>query len=277
MKFHPRSDWGARSPEHRSSIGDVLGCTVHWHGPGLGAYDHGDCPGLVRSMQDFHMDSNGWSDLGYSLVCCRHGHVYEGRGIGVRGAHAGTSDIGGNDRWYGVQAMIGQGDTITAELLAGLVDAIAYCRRGGAGGRINGHRDHHATDCPGDQLYAWAHGSPMEDDDMPSAQEVADALLDTPIEMLDGRMWKVRYVLANLEKDTDLIPKRVLNADMVPKYDVAYSEQNMENNPTITLKYGVAQAVANGAKAEDAVGALEERMTAYEEKLDMILQKLEEA
>lgn len=68
MKFHPRSDWGAREPEHRSSIGDVYGCTVHWHGPGLGAYDHGDCSGLVRSMQDFHMDSNGWSDLGYNLL-----------------------------------------------------------------------------------------------------------------------------------------------------------------------------------------------------------------
>lgn len=204
MKFHSRSDWGARAPEHRSSIGDVYGCTVHWHGPGLGPYDHGGCPGLVRSMQDFHMDSNGWSDIGYNFLVCRHGHMYEGRGLGTRGAHAGTSNIGGNDRWYGVQAMVGQGDTITAELFAGLVDAIAYCRRNGAGNQVNGHRDHHATECPGDELYAWAHGSPMEDD-MPSAQEIAQAVWEynIPSGQEDNPEWWAQTFLRNIERDTD--------------------------------------------------------------------------
>lgn len=179
MQFHPRADWGAREPDDRNSIGEVYGCSIHWHGPGLGAYTHGECAGIVRSMQDYHMDQLGWDDLGYSLVACRHGHVYEGRGLGVQGAHAGESDIGGNEHWYGVQAMVGEGDDIPATLLQGLQDAINYCRQqGGAGNRVNGHRDHHATQCPGDELYEWATSHPMrgfttsEEDDLPSVKDV---------------------------------------------------------------------------------------------------------
>lgn len=169
MEFHSRSDWGARSPEGRSSIGSVYGCTVHWNGPSIGDLDHSRCDDIMRGFQDYHMDSNGWSDIGYNFVVCQHGHVYEGRGIGISGAHAGSSDIGGNDHWYGIQAMVGQGDAQPDALFAGLRDAINHCRQNGAGNRINGHRDHHATACPGDELHNWAHGSPMsgygEEDD----------------------------------------------------------------------------------------------------------------
>jgi len=152
-----RSEWGARAPRSTASIGSVYGVTVHWNGPGLGTYRHSACAGLVRAMQDHHMDTNGWADIGYNALACRHGSIFEGRGLHVLGAHAGASNIGGNTHWYGLQGMVGSGDPITPDLLRGLKEAIGWFRANGAGSRVNGHRDHHATECPGAYLYRWAH------------------------------------------------------------------------------------------------------------------------
>lgn len=170
MRFVSRTQWGARAPRSKSRIGSVYGVTVHWNGPGLGAGGHDTCAGEVRAIQKHHMDDEGWADIGYNALACRHGYVFEGRGLGVLGAHAGESSIGGNAHWYGLQAMVGTGDHTTRELYQALKDAIGWFRRGGAGGKVNGHRDHHPTECPGGELYRWAHSDltiPDLEDDMP--------------------------------------------------------------------------------------------------------------
>lgn len=171
MRFVSRSEWGARAPDYRSSIGDVHGCTIHWNGPSVGRLRHPECDDIVRSFQRYHMDSHGWSDIGYNFVVCQHGYVFEGRGLGVRGAH--EEDL--NAHWYGIQAMVGRGDPIPDALYGGLRDAIAYCRANDGGDRINAHRDADATTCPGDELYVWAHSQPMRDqeDDMPDPGDIA--------------------------------------------------------------------------------------------------------
>ena len=44
------------------------------------------------------MDSNGWSDIGYSFLVGGDGNVYEGRGFNIQGAHtSGYNSVG-----YGV-------------------------------------------------------------------------------------------------------------------------------------------------------------------------------
>ena len=49
-------------------------------------------------MQNYHMDSNGWCDIGYSFAIGGDGEVYEGRGWNHVGAHTG----GFNSVGYGV-------------------------------------------------------------------------------------------------------------------------------------------------------------------------------
>ena len=49
-------------------------------------------------MQNYHMDSNGWCDIGYSFAIGGDGEVYEGRGWNHVGAHT----YGFNDVGYGV-------------------------------------------------------------------------------------------------------------------------------------------------------------------------------
>lgn len=182
------------------------GCTIHWNGPGMGKYAHKNCDNRLRSMEQYHVEGNGWAGIGYNLIVCRHGHIFEGRGKGRVGAHAGASQIGGNSRWYGIQAMIGTGDEVTPELKQGLKDAVKLCQKWGAGTKINGHRDHHATDCPGDELYRWVrNGMPLanvpkprepiplpEEEDMQDYTSLADSGT-TPVKVPAGEWVDISY------------------------------------------------------------------------------------
>jgi N-acetylmuramoyl-L-alanine amidase len=49
-----------------------------------------ECAAIVRSYQDYHMDSKGWNDIGYNFLVGEDGNVYEGRGWETVGAHAPT-------------------------------------------------------------------------------------------------------------------------------------------------------------------------------------------
>ena len=101
MRLVPRLAWRARPPRARRRIpGPVEGVAIHWEGPPLGSFPHSLCAGKVRAIQRFHMDARGWDDIAYSAVVCPHGHVFEGRWIGIRTAANGTSY--GNNRYYAV-------------------------------------------------------------------------------------------------------------------------------------------------------------------------------
>ncbi|CAG9857852.1 unnamed protein product [Phyllotreta striolata] len=45
------------------------------------------CVFITRYIQTFHMESNGWSDIGYNFLIGGDGSVYEGRGWQFEGAH----------------------------------------------------------------------------------------------------------------------------------------------------------------------------------------------
>lgn len=159
MKFVPRAEWGAAYAQGNGPIpGPVLGVTCHWEGPHMGDFAHDRCAAKLRVIERFHATVRGWAGIAYNLVACPHGYVFEGRGAGIRSAANGTSSIGGNDQWYAVCYLGGVDDGFTAEGRAGFADAITYLRQHGAGHQVNGHRDHHPTECPGAEIYAWAHG-----------------------------------------------------------------------------------------------------------------------
>lgn len=163
MQLITRAQWGAR-PRGAGSITPFTprGVTIHWEGAGWAwPWAHSTCDDKVRQIQAYHMDVREWSDIAYNFLACPHGYVFEGRGLNRRSSANGTWDA--NTWWYAVQCMWGSksGSAPQALLVAGR-DAIDYCRsEGGAGTELRGHRDMQSTDCPGDQLYAWAHqGAP---------------------------------------------------------------------------------------------------------------------
>ncbi|WP_182886114.1 N-acetylmuramoyl-L-alanine amidase [Microbispora sp. H10885] len=154
-----RADWGARSPRGSySSLASTRGVKVHYTGgrvdPGI-VRDHAKCVAMVKSIQNFHMDGNGWLDIGYSMVACPHRKVFVGRGPGHLPAANGP---GLNSGHYAVLGLVGNAGLVqpTDGILHAILDAVEYLRaKGGAGKEIKGHRDGYSTDCPGDALYAW--------------------------------------------------------------------------------------------------------------------------
>ncbi|MEO5877568.1 MAG: peptidoglycan recognition family protein [Streptosporangiaceae bacterium] len=159
MKLVRRSQWGARAPRVQPSfLASTRGVKVHYTGDNMDPRlkdDHDRCAPRVRSIQDGHMDGNGWNDIGYSFVVCPHGYVYEARGLHHLPAANGP---GLNSGHYAVLGMVGnKGLTVpTDAMLNGIRDAIDHVRaQGDAGKEIKGHRDGYSTDCPGPKLYAW--------------------------------------------------------------------------------------------------------------------------
>jgi hypothetical protein len=160
MHLVTRAQWGAKPPRYTLvTISSTLGVKIHYEGTAVPVdLDHSKCDDAVRAIQAAHLanDKENYSDIAYNYVVCRHGSVYEGRGLHHMTGANGNHEL--NVEHYAVCGLLGsEGLTHPPDaMLTGLRDAVDYLRaHGGAGDEIKGHRDGHATDCPGDPLYAW--------------------------------------------------------------------------------------------------------------------------
>jgi len=148
-----RSQWGARSPNGsgNSLTGSGKGVALHWEGPEMGQREHSACDNLMRSIQNYHMDTQGWSDIAYNLAVCEHGYIFEGRGKGKGSGANGTSDA--NHNYPSICALVGENDPQPTALDNGIADAVAMLRSWGVGSTLKGHRDFVSTSCPGNSIY----------------------------------------------------------------------------------------------------------------------------
>jgi hypothetical protein len=127
--------------------------------------------GVVASIFDFHVNTNGWQDVGYNWLIDPNGVIYEGRGGGdnVRGAHM----CGYNNQTMGV-CMLGNFELIepSIAMMQSLQQLLAYkaCKESiaptgssnivshtGFMKNISGHKEGCApnyTSCPGKFLFA---------------------------------------------------------------------------------------------------------------------------
>jgi len=134
-----------------------------------------DFAGVVASYYDYHVNSNGWDDIGYNFLIDPNGVIYEGRGNGVQGAHfscMNTNTVGicviGNYQTEAPQPETIQHllDFLAWEACLYDIDVADYSYLPLADMDIMnvcGHRDGNesvspnscasGTDCPGDVLY----------------------------------------------------------------------------------------------------------------------------
>jgi hypothetical protein len=117
----------------------------------MGSRSHSDCDNLMRSIQNYHMDTQGWSDIAYNLAVCEHGYIFEGRGKGKGSGANGTSDA--NHNYPSICALVGENDPQPTALDNGIADAVAMMRGWGVGSGAKGHRDFVSTACCGNALY----------------------------------------------------------------------------------------------------------------------------
>ncbi|XP_034544842.1 N-acetylmuramoyl-L-alanine amidase-like isoform X2 [Notolabrus celidotus] len=162
----PRCQWGAE--EYRGtptplSLPLQFLYVHHTYEPSSPCLSFSRCSLNMRSMQRFHQEDRGWSDIGYSFVVGSDGYVYEGRGWNLLGTHTrGHNSIG-----YGV-SLIGNYTAILPSRHAMDLIRRRLVQCGVDGGKlaanftIHGHRQVvNYTTCPGDAFFSemrsWEH------------------------------------------------------------------------------------------------------------------------
>ena len=168
-----RNEWNAepfRGSPSRLAQPDYLYITFH-HTAGFRALSLDEGLVQVKSIQDFHQNGRGWSDIGYHFLVDQAGNLYQGRPFLseavslddvptlVRGAHVGEANTGN----IGLSVLgcfhPAEGahclDIINATTLNTIVTMFAFlCERYGVTpDNIMGHRDFSSTACPGDNNY----------------------------------------------------------------------------------------------------------------------------
>lgn len=157
LTIYSRQRWKARMARDRDTNPVTSGSTlfVHWSaGKGLGPrFDtlEEQCA-AVRGIQNFHMDTRGWNDIGYNWVIVqpsgklRHARIFEGRGLHTIPA----AQEGHNTGNLAVCVLMKEGEPLrksTVKRLKSLYKRVPCSK-------VKGHRDVGGTDCPGDLLYA---------------------------------------------------------------------------------------------------------------------------
>lgn len=165
-RLHTRAQWRARPPRVTATVLDRAPdhIVVH-HTASPNSTDHSleHALALSRSIQTFHMDTNGWDDIGQQLTISRGGHLMEGRNRTIEAIDAGHHVVGAhtlshNDHTIGIE---NEGTYMTEEPTGALWDELVstcawLCDAYGLDphAAIVGHRDYNVTACPGDTLYA---------------------------------------------------------------------------------------------------------------------------
>lgn len=185
-----RAHWGADESlvdDPAEYIDKVQAVFIH-HTVGSNNYSCSESAALVRGIMTYHIQSEGWNDLGYNFLVDKCGQIFEGRAGGVDLPVKGAHTYGFNSYSTGI-ALLGdfEGDAATGKpagrpSTAAMQSAarIAAWKLGQYGGNpkgtvtltsmgntgkwtegqqatmnvISGHRDAFATACPGKNLYA---------------------------------------------------------------------------------------------------------------------------
>src|SRR5947208_1829861 len=176
-----RFAWGANEAIRRappSYAPSVQFALVH-HTAGTNSYTASQSAAIVRGIEVYHVQGNGWNDIGYNFLVDKYGQVFEGRYGGVDKNVIGAHADGFNTGSFGV-ALLGTYTSVAPNapaqsalenLLAwrldvAHVDPLSMVTVASGGNArfpagvpvvlraVSGHRDTGFTSCPGNVLYA---------------------------------------------------------------------------------------------------------------------------
>jgi hypothetical protein len=202
VQVFPRGAWTktARPVDDLTPLvkADVRGLAIHYTGSKT---RFGDNPTLKQSAARLEGErllhvlppprGKGWTDIAYMTGFDQAGRVFDLRGVKYRSAANGDQDV--NQRFGAVTWLLGVGDKPTPALLAAFeawwwavwVPMYPHATQ------LVGHRDLHATDCPGDPTYQLIESgelaralTPQEDADM----AITEAQLDQKLAALEERL-----------------------------------------------------------------------------------------
>nr|AHN82527.1 peptidoglycan recognition protein long [Sinohyriopsis cumingii] len=156
-----RAEWGARDTVSVSLMREPVSIVFIHHTVTQRCAFSSICSKEVKKIQNYHMDTKGWDDIGYSFLVGEDGRAYEARGWDRVGAHT--------YRWNDVAiaiAVLGNfNNVLPSEHALQAINSLITC--GLRQGKIKqdyklyGQRDATPTDSPGHMLYnlikTWPH------------------------------------------------------------------------------------------------------------------------
>lgn len=170
-----RPQWGADESMRRADpgYGSVRAGAVH-HTVNSNSYGCGDSPALVRGIYSFHVNGNGWNDIGYNFLVDRCGQIFEGRYGGIEMPVIGAHTYNFNYATTGVSMI---GDFSSASIPGAMYNSVVSVLdwkldlhgvnplwqstiTGYDGSptltvrNVSGHRDFGGSACPGNGAYA---------------------------------------------------------------------------------------------------------------------------
>ncbi|KAG8181342.1 hypothetical protein JTE90_017509 [Oedothorax gibbosus] len=155
-----RSEWGARAVKPHVQLKTSVSHVFIHHTAGRACATKQDCAKVARETQNFHINTNKWSDIGYSFLVGGDGRIYEGRGWKAVGAHT----YGYNSKALGISFMGNFEKTKPSAPMLAAAKKLIDCgvQKGVIANnrQIHGHRDAKCTACPGAALYAIIKGWP---------------------------------------------------------------------------------------------------------------------
>jgi peptidoglycan recognition protein len=148
-----RSQWGARAANTAVLPTQPPTHFVVHHTAGNRCSTQAACDAEMRGIQNFHMNSNGWADIGYNFCIGDTAVVYEGRGWNRQGAHSPSF----NSRSIGFCFMGNFMSVLPPVAARNTAQAFIICARDWGRltttYRLMGHRQDNPTSCPGDALF----------------------------------------------------------------------------------------------------------------------------
>lgn len=203
MKFERRPAFGWPSCKAATAT-PTKGLVAHYNGPATGLLGkaHSACHAYWKNTRNYHVDTKGWADIGYSFGVCPHGYVLEGRGRGFSQAAQGTT--AGNREWYSCTFMLGTGERPTALQVDAWHDLRMWLTEHGVSRGVRGHSDFFSTDCPGSILSAMINDGTLTNDRSTAVgafKDVwqTDAITAPPWEIEKGNpTWMASTYLTNL-------------------------------------------------------------------------------
>ena len=149
-----RSQWGSRSTNPAWLTTQPPTHFVVHHTDGARCATQSACDTQMRNIQNFHMNNNGWVDIGYNFCIGDNAQIYEGRGWNRAGAHSPSF----NSRSIGFCFMGAFNTVLPPAAALSTAQAFVICSRDWGRltttYRVMGHRQDVATTCPGNSLYA---------------------------------------------------------------------------------------------------------------------------
>ncbi len=171
-----RAAWGADENLKASSgadcmtpkIDDTVQAAVIHHTAGSNDYTADQSASIVRGIYAYHVQGNGWCDIGYNFLVDKYGQLFEGRfggiNLPIHGAHAsswntntmGVSFMMNSSLMPATEASLNSAISLLAWKLGSFYrDPLGSTTLVGATQPvIFGHGDVMATDCPGTSLHS---------------------------------------------------------------------------------------------------------------------------